>query len=133
MYANLHRHIPNIDDLVGRLNKIGFSFTKTADNRWAFTTQDNQRQRYFEPGVIYRTIDAVIKALDGYQLLELLRERQPSQTKLGADEVRYFPGIINGNAVDAAHRPRIQNTEGAPVNDAPASNAPASGAPAPGN
>lgn len=80
IYVNLHKQIPNIDDLVGGLNKIGFSFTKTADNKWTYAAQNGQEQTHFEPGAVDETIEAKIRVVDKYKLLALLRESLPSQT-----------------------------------------------------
>lgn len=90
IYAKLHEHIPNTDELVSRLNKIGFRFTKAANNRWAYAAQNSQEQKYFEPGATDEAIEAMIKTVNGYQLLALLRERLPSQTRMSADEEAFL-------------------------------------------
>lgn len=74
IYANLHKYVPDIDDLASRLNKIGFSFTKTADNKWKYTAHNSQRQKRLKPGVTDKAIDAMIRKVDRYRLLAILRE-----------------------------------------------------------
>lgn len=74
MYVKLLTYEP-VDAMIKSLTEIGFNFFKAADGEWRYRDENIQAQNLFRPECIDPRIDVMIRNVDKYRLLELLREK----------------------------------------------------------